>query len=39
MINLGIIKYARNTGLIKKMLHLSSLKMYSVKEEPIINKD
>ena len=39
MITLGLMKGSRDTGAVKKMLHAPTLKVFSVKEEPISNKE
>jgi len=38
MITIGLIRGSNNTGAIKKMLHVPTLKLYAVKEQPIINR-
>lgn len=39
MITLSILKGTRNTGSVKKMLHAPSLKLYAIKEIPLINRE
>jgi len=39
MITLSVLKGTRNTGSIKKMLHAPTLKLYAVKEIPLINRE
>ena len=39
MITLSILKGTRNTGSVKKMLHAPTLKLYAVKEIPLINRE
>lgn len=38
-IALRVIKSGNNTGTIKKMLHVPTLKLFSVKEEPLNTKE
>lgn len=39
MITLGIMKGSRENSVVKKVLHAPTLQLYTVKEEPIHNKD
>jgi hypothetical protein len=39
MITIGIMKYSNDSGIVKKMLHVPTLKLYALIEEPICNKD
>jgi serine/threonine protein kinase len=39
MITLSILKGIRNTGSVKKMLHAPTLKLYAIKEIPLINRE
>jgi hypothetical protein len=39
MITLNLIKGSGNSGAVKKMLHVPTLKTYIIKEEPIVNKE
>jgi len=39
MITLGVVKSSNRSGPVKKMLHASSLKLYAIKEVPIVSKD
>ena len=37
MITIGIMKRSRNSGAMKKMLHVPTMRLFAVKEEPITN--
>ena len=39
MITLGLMKSSHLTGSIKKMLHAPTLNIFTIKEEPIPNKE
>lgn len=39
MITLGIIKGSRENSVVKKVLHAPTLQLFTIKEEPIHNKD
>jgi len=39
MITLSILKGTGNTGSVKKMLHVPTLKLYTIKEIPLINRE
>ena len=39
MITLAVMKTSRETGTVKKMLHAPTLNIFSIKEEPIPNKE
>ncbi len=38
MITIGLMRGSGMSGVIKKMLHVPTLKLYAVKEQPIINR-
>ena len=38
MITIGILRGSGRSGVIKKMLHVPTLKLYAVKEQPIIDR-
>lgn len=38
-VTVEIIKRSQNTGAVKKMLHVPTMKLYVIKEEPIANKE
>jgi len=38
MITIGLIRGSGMSGSIKKMLHVPTLKLFAVKEQPILNR-